>query len=120
MFGPGGRLEENSPVARWMARRGRVNLTDFFNDEGQVPNAEVRQYGRTFARYFSEMVTGPDLQTPDAFPFNITANELPNLWASAGWVPMYAWDSERNRKNFVKTRGSYAYAEVNHWRISNY
>ena len=38
----------------------------------------------------------------DAFPFDITANGLPTLWGGAGWVPMYAWDSERNKKNFIK------------------
>ena len=64
------------------------------------------------------MVTGDDVTAPDAFPFDITANALPHLWSSAGWVPMYAWDSERNKKNFLKTRGMYAYAEVlGHWGL---
>ena len=31
---------------------------------------------------------------------------------------MYAWDNERNKKNFLKTRGMYAYAEVlGHWGL---
>ena len=64
------------------------------------------------------MITGDDVVTPDAFPFDITANALPNLWSAAGWVPMYAADSERNKKNFIKTRGSYAYAEIlGHWGL---
>ena len=78
----------------------------------------VREYGSIFAKYFSDMVTGDDVTAPDAFPFDITANALPHLWSSAGWVPMYAWDSERNKKNFLKTRGMYAYAEVlGHWGL---
>merc|ERR1712130_887812 len=68
-------------------------------------------YGKLYAQHFSDMVTGSDVMAPGAFPFDITANGLPNLWACAGWVPMYAWDSERNKKNFIKTRGAYAYAE---------
>ena len=118
MFGPGGSLEANSPVAQYMTQQGRVSLQDFYKDEGQVPNGDVRAFGALYAEHFSEMVTGSDMKVPAAFPFDITANALPNLWASAGWVPMYAWDSERNKKNFIKTRGSYAYAEVmGHWGL---
>jgi len=118
MYGVGGSLEASSPVAQWMTEQGRVSLEDFYKDEGQVPNDEVRAIGAQYAQYFSDMVTGDDMQTPDAFPFDITANALPNLWASAGWVPMYAWDSARNNKNFIKTRGSYGYAEVmGHWGL---
>lgn len=118
MYGVGGSLEENSPVAKWMRTLGRVNLSEFYEDEGQVPNADVRKYGKLYAQHFSDMVTGSDVMAPGAFPFDITANGLPNLWACAGWVPMYAWDSERNKKNFIKTRGAYAYAEVlGHWGL---
>ena len=112
MYGVGGELEKNSSASQWMRKQGRVNLDEFYEDESQVPNAEVRKYGKIYAENFSKMVTGSDVYAPDAFPFDITANALPELWASAGWVPMYAWDSERNKKNFIKTRGSYGYAEV--------
>lgn len=111
MYGVGGSLEENSPVAQWLRTLDRVNLDEFYQNEEEVPNEKVREYGQIYAKYFSDMVTGDDVVAPDAFPFDITANGLPNLWASAGWVPMYAWDSERNKKNFIKTRGMYAYAE---------
>ena len=113
MYGVGGSLEENSPVAQWLRTLDRVNLDEFYQNEEEVPNEKVREYGQIYAKYFSDMVTGDDVVAPDAFPFDITANGLPNLWASAGWVPMYAWDSERNKKNFIKTRGMYAYAEGN-------
>ena len=118
MYGVGGSLEANSSASQWMRKKGRVNLDEFYDDVGQVPNAEVRKYGKIYAENFSKMVSGKDVYAPDAFPFDITANGLPELWASAGWVPMYAWDSERNKKNFIKTRGSYAYAEVlGHWGL---
>jgi len=117
MYGVDGSLAD-TPVAKWMKEAGRKSLSEFYKDEGQVPNAEVRKYGEIYAENFSKQVTGNDMQVPDAFPFDITANALPNLWSSAGWVPMYAWDSDRNKKNFIKTRGSYGYAEVlGHWGL---
>ena len=112
MIRPGGKLESRSPVAKWLHKKGRVNLSDFFKDDIKVPNAEVRKIGKEYAKHFSDMVTGPDITVPDAFPFDVSANNLTNLWASVGWVPMYASESERNKKNFLKTRGSYSYAEV--------
>ena len=87
MYGVGGSLEENSPVAQWLRTLDRVNLDEFYQNEEEVPNEKVREYGQIYAKYFSDMVTGDDVVAPDAFPFDITANGLPNLWASAGWVP---------------------------------
>jgi len=121
MYGVGAENWTNTSEAgfsQWARDQGRVNLDEFYEDEGQVPNAEVREFGKIYAENFGKMVTGPDVYAPDAFPFDITANGLPTLWGGAGWVPMYAWDSERNKKNFIKTRGSYAYAEVlGHWGL---
>ena len=55
---------------------------------------------------------------PAVFPYDISANSLPNLWAAAGWFPMYAEESKRNDKNFNNIRGGYAYAEIfGHWGL---
>ena len=89
MYSPGGSLEENSSVAQWIKTKGtRLTLSEFYTDTNQVPNAEVRAVGANYSAHFSDMVTGDDMKNPGAFPFDITANALPNLWACAGWVPM--------------------------------
>ena len=64
------------------------------------------------------MVTGEKVKTPKNFPYDVSARSLPNLWASVGWFPMYAEESERNQKNFANVRGGYAYAEIlGHWGL---
>lgn len=107
IYSPGGELEQNSPVAKWLKR---TSFEDFFDKK--VTNEKVKEYGRQFTKNFSKMVTGPDLKMPDSFPYDISANSLPNLWAAVGWYPMYAEDSERNKRNYLNIRGGYAYAEV--------
>lgn len=113
MMMPGGELLRRSPVAQWIKRQ---TLEDFYSHD--VPNPEVRKLGISFAKNFDQMVLGDALKTPANFGTDVTANSLPNLWASAGWVPMYAADSERNKRNFPNVRGGYAYAEVmGHWGL---
>ncbi|MBW3165463.1 hypothetical protein [Ferrimonas balearica] len=113
IYSPGGELERRSPVAQWL---NRTTFSEFF--ETKVTDPEVQAYGREFTKHFAKMVTGDDLVMPKAFPYDVSANALPNLWASVGWFPMYAEESQRNLRNFDKTRGSYAYAEVfGHWGL---
>ncbi len=113
IYSPGGELEQNSPVAKWLKR---TTFKEFF--ENKVTNPEVKAYGKKFTNNFYKMVTGPDIKMPDSFPYDISANSLPNLWASVGWFPMYAEDSQRNKRNFTNIRGGYAYAEVfGHWGL---
>lgn len=113
IYSPGGELEKNSPVARWLKR---TSFDEFFDKK--VTNAEVRKLGKKFTENFSKMVTGDDIQVPPAFPYDVSANALPNLWAAAGWFPMYGEESKRNEKNFLNIRGGYAYAEVfGHWGL---
>lgn len=113
IYSPGGELAQQSPVAKWL---NRTTFDTFF--EQNVTNKEVQAYGKAYTKNFTKMVTGDDIKLPAAFPFDISANALPNLWAAVGWFPMYAEDSERNKRNFSKTRGNYAYAEVfGHWGL---
>ena len=72
MYGVGGSLEENSPVAQWLRTLNRVNLDEFYQNAEEVPNEKVREYGQMYAKYFSDMVIGDDVIAPDAFPFDIT------------------------------------------------
>ena len=110
---PSGELLKKSPVAQWLKR---TTLHDFFSNE--IKNKEVQKYGLKFAENFDQMVLGEALHTPSQFGIDVTANALPNLWAAAGWLPMYAADSDRNRRNFMNVRGGYAYAEVmGHWGL---
>ena len=113
IYSPGGELEQNSTVAKWLKR---TTFKEFF--ENNVTNPEVTAYGEKFTKNFYKMVTGPDIKMPGSFPYDISANSLPNLWASVGWFPMYAEDSQRNKRNFANIRGGYAYAEVfGHWGL---
>lgn len=113
IYSPSKEMENNSPVAKWLNRK---TFKEFFNTK--VTNKEVRKLGLEFTKNFSKMVTGNDVKMPLVFPYDISANALPNLWASAGWYPMYAEESKRNDKNFNNIRGGYAYAEVfGHWGL---
>jgi hypothetical protein len=113
IFSPGKELEDKSPVAKWLKR---TTFEDFFNK--QVTNTEVRKLGLEFTKNFYKMVTGDEVKMPLVFPYDISANALPNLWAAAGWFPMYAQESKRNDKNFLNIRGGYAYAEIfGHWGL---
>jgi hypothetical protein len=107
LYNPGRELTEKSSVAKWAKRR---TFDEFFDKE--VTDPEIRKRGHEFAKNFYKMVTGDEIKTPSAFPYDVSANALPDLWAAAGWYPMYAEDSERNHKNFANVRGGYAYAEV--------
>lgn len=113
IYSPGGELEAKSEVAQWLKR---TTFEEFFNTK--VTNAEVKAYGKEFTENFYEMVTGEAVKTPPNFPYDVSARSLPNLWASVGWFPMYAEDSERNKRNFMNVRGGYAYAEIlGHWGL---
>ncbi|WP_065188715.1 hypothetical protein [Shewanella woodyi] len=113
IYSPGGELESRSEVAQWI---NRTTFKQFFDK--QVTDKEVQQYGKSFTENFYKMVTGSEIKMPAVFPHDISANALPNLWASAGWFPMYAEESERNDKNFNNIRGGYVYAEIfGHWGL---
>ncbi|MBB1322552.1 MULTISPECIES: hypothetical protein [unclassified Shewanella] len=113
IYSPGGQLAQNSPVAKWLKR---TTFETFFDTK--VTNKEVRKLGKQFTKNFTKMVTGDEVKMPSAFPTDISANALPNLWAAAGWYPMYAEESKRNDKNFNNIRGGYAYAEIfGHWGL---
>ncbi|KPM32151.1 Hypothetical protein I595_1800 [Croceitalea dokdonensis DOKDO 023] len=113
LYSPGGKARENSIVDQWL---DRMTLEEFFKQK--VADPEVRQAGVSFANNFNKMITGDDIELPSNFPYDISANALPNLWSAVGWVPMYAEESERNVRNFKKTRGGYAYGEIfGHWGL---
>lgn len=113
IYNPGHELTKKSPVAQWA---NRMTFDEFFNKK--VKNKEVRKRGQEFTKNFYKMVTGEEIKMPKAFPYDISANSLPNLWAAAGWFPMYAQESKRNDKNFLIIRGGYAYAEIlGHWGL---
>ena len=113
IYSPGGELEKNSPVAQWL---NRTTFNEFFDKK--VTNKNVRKIGKDFTKNFAKMVTGDEIKMPSAFPYDISANALPNLWAAAGWFPMYGEESKRNDKNFNNIRGGYAYAEIfGHWGL---
>ncbi|PKG55445.1 hypothetical protein, partial [Shewanella sp. GutDb-MelDb] len=113
IYNPGGELTENSPVAKWL---NRTTFETFFKEK--VTNPEVKKLGKSFTDNFYKMVTGDEVKMPAVFPYDISANALPNLWAAAGWFPMYAEESKRNDKNFNNIRGGYAYAEIfGHWGL---
>ncbi|MEM8524776.1 MAG: hypothetical protein AAGG68_09030 [Bacteroidota bacterium] len=113
LYSPGGEARQHSVVDQWL---GRKTFEDFFHEK--VTDVEVKKEGLSFAKNFNKMITGSDIVLPPNFPYDISANALPNLWAAVGWSPMYAEDSERNLKNFKKTRGGYAYGEIfGHWGL---
>ncbi|MBO2554382.1 hypothetical protein I6M56_20265 [Shewanella algae] len=113
IYSPGGELEQKSPVAQWAKR---MSFNEFFKQK--VTNKQVQKQGKIFTDNFYKMVTGDEVKMPSAFPYDISANTLPNLWAAAGWFPMYAEESKRNDKNFNNVRGGYAYAEIfGHWGL---
>jgi len=113
IYSPSKELEEISPVAKWL---NRTTFEEFFDKN--VTNKDVKELGETFTKNFHKMILGDEIKMPSAFPYDVSANSLPNLWASAGWYPMYAEESKRNDKNFLNIRGGYAYAEVfGHWGL---
>ena len=113
LYSPGGQARKNSTVDQWL---NRMTLKEFFSQK--VKDPKVKQKGIAFAQNFSDMITGDDIQLPPNFPYDISANALPNLWAAVGWVPMYAENNERSLKNFKNTRGGYAYGEIfGHWGL---
>jgi hypothetical protein len=107
IYSPGKEIEEKSPVAKWLKR---TTFEEFFDKK--VTNKEVKKLGKEFTKNFYKMVTGDEVKMPLVFPYDVSANSLPNLWASVGWFPMYAEESKRNDKNFLNIRGGYAYGEV--------
>tara|TARA_B100002052_G_scaffold124805_1_gene114566 strand:- start:968 stop:2302 length:1335 start_codon:yes stop_codon:yes gene_type:complete len=106
LYSIGGALQAQSLPAQFIER---PTMKDFFET---VENAEIREHGLVFSENFSEIVTGPNIQTPRSFPMDVSANSLPNLWASLGWSAMYANKEGRFQTNHPETRGSFVYAEV--------
>ncbi|MFU0842607.1 MAG: Lipoprotein [Burkholderia sp.] len=110
---PEGKMLERSPVAQWI---NRPRLSDYFKTASKNP--EVAAYGAKFAAHFDEMAAEGDIAVPPQFGRDVSAKALPNLWAAVGWVPMYAADSARNKRNFTAVRGGYAYGEIlGHWGL---
>ena len=113
IYSPGGELTKKSPVAQHFKR---TTFKEFFDKK--VTDKQVKKYGEQFTNNFYKMVTGDEVKMPTVFPYDISAKALPNLWAAAGWFPMYAEESKRNDKNFNNIRGGYAYAEIfGHWGL---
>lgn len=106
VFSPGGFLSSQSQPA---LSQGRKTLSEFFQNL-EIP--VVREHGLVVADNFSDIVTGDQIQSPSAFPSDISANTLPNLWASVGWIPMYAKEDGRFHNNQPSARGGFVYAEV--------
>ena len=106
LYGIGGPLQEKSSAARAI---NRPSMKSFFQG---VKNPEIQSHGLVFSEHFSEIVTGPDISSPAAFPTDVSANNLPNLWASLGWSAMYANKEGHFKTNHPETRGSFVYAEV--------
>ena len=82
LFSPGGSLLSQSKPA---LSHERYTLRVFFDNFRFI----VRKHGLIVADNFSDIVTGDRIQTPSAFPSDMSANSLSNLWASVGWIPMY-------------------------------
>ena len=106
VFSPGGFLSSQSQPALSQERK---TLSEFFQNL-EIP--VVREHGLVVADNFSDIVTGDQIQSPSAFPSDISANTLPNLWASVGWIPMYAKEDGRFHNNQPSARGGFVYAEV--------
>lgn len=113
IYNTGGELEANSPVAQHFKRE---SFETFFATKVEDPR--IKALGENLTKNFYNMVTGDEIKLPANFPYDISAHALPNLWAAAGWFPMYAPDGERNNKNHYTCRGGYAYAEIfGHWGL---
>ncbi|MBW3163276.1 dimethylsulfonioproprionate lyase family protein [Ferrimonas balearica] len=100
-------LLEVSEVARWLQRPTMKAYYAGLEDQ------QLSASGQRFSEHFREAVSGQAMRMPTGFTRDLSANALPNLWASAGWVPMYSKSDHRSLTagdhNF---RGGYAYAEV--------
>lgn len=108
LYNPSAELTSASPVAQWL---NRPSLGDYY---AQNKNMKIKDAGVNFYSNFHKMVTGNEIVMPASFKVDISANKLPNLWASVGWVPMYSFHgSERNENaGEGEFRAGYAYGEV--------
>ena len=106
VYSPGGQLVAKSRPAQY---QDRSSLKDYFET---LDIDTVRQHGLALANHFSEILTGSDIMSPKAFPSDVSARALPNLWASVGWIPMYAKKEGRFKTNQPSARGGFVYAEV--------
>lgn len=107
LLSPSKKLSKKSVVAKWL---NRPEMSQYFKGQS---NTALKNEGIKFADNFDEMITGADVKMPGNFPFDISANALPNLWASVGWVPMYSRTDARSiTAGESSFRGGYAYAEV--------
>ena len=106
VYSPGEKLVAKSPSAQAQAR---PSLKDFFE---HIEIEDVRDHGLVLANHFSEILIGEDIMSPGSFPSDISAKTLPNLWATVGWIPMYAKKEGRFATNQASARGGFVYAEV--------
>lgn len=107
LYTPDTKFMDASPVAKWL---NRPSLKSYYQTVG---DEMLSKSGIRFSEDFFDSVTGDEMQMPDSFAKDISANKLPNLWGAVGWVPMY---SKQDHRSLVAGspyfRGGYAYAEV--------
>lgn len=113
LYSPSSEVKEISEVAKWL---NRSTLKNYFENQTIDP---IKRNGIKFSENFYQMITGKDLTMPNNFPFDISANALPNLWASVGWIPMYSGSDLRSvNAGDEHFRGGYAYGEImGHWGL---
>ena len=100
-------MQKNSSVAQWL---NRLSMKKYFEEK---KNVDLQKAGINFSNNFHKFVTGESIQMPQNFPFDISANALPHLWAAAGWVPMYSGNDRRSiTAGDARFRAGYAYAEI--------
>lgn len=113
LYVPSKELENISSVAKWL---NRESLEDYFKNHTE---GKIKENGILFSRNFKKMITGNSIQMPKSFPIDISANSLPNLWASVGWIPMYSGNDKRSiDTGSERFRAGYAYGEImGHWGL---
>ncbi|MBR9805968.1 MAG: hypothetical protein GYB49_01930 [Alphaproteobacteria bacterium] len=100
LYSPGKAALEESEVASWIERPA---MAEYYAGT----NGPIGESGRELSEGFWQILK--DTTPEGAFPVDVTANGLPNLWASVGWLPFYAENPSALNERF---RGGYAYAEV--------
>ncbi|WP_426576147.1 dimethylsulfonioproprionate lyase family protein [Xenorhabdus stockiae] len=113
LYSPSEQLKQASPVAQWL---NRPSLKDYYSS---ISNDSLKMAGIRFYNNFYKMVTGKAIKMPTSFPYDISATNLPNLWASVGWVPLYSNNKEHSINAGEEAfRGGYAYGEImGHWGL---
>lgn len=113
LYSPSDKLIKQSSVAKWL---NRPTLKTYYQSNY---NTQIQKKGIEYTDKFYQVTTDEAIKMPQNFKQDISARGLPNLWASAGWVPMYSTNSERNiNAGDINFRAGYAYAEImGHWGL---